>query len=216
MAEKRWSPYVHVTWIRGLIAGDQHCAWSSWFKSHFQYIKRVGPDGDANRLAQWKAEHAQMVQERAEAWRAGGWTVTVEDQNKFTVKGQSATVGGVADIVAIREDEIRVEDCKTGKRRDSDYFQVVLYVLLLPLVDERFTQGERVSGIVSYKDGTQREVLADDAARARPVVFGWIMATGSDVEPSRVPSAHECRYCDVAECPDRIEAAPEGGRTGAF
>ena len=45
-----------------------------------------------------------------------------------------------------------------------------------------------------------------------------IRRLASDVPPQRVPSAQECRYCDiaVAECSERVDAerATEAGETG--
>ena len=55
-----------------------------------------------------------------------------EDHNKFSLPGKAATLGGVADIVAVRGDEGLIVDCKSGKQRDSDAFQVLAYMLVLP------------------------------------------------------------------------------------
>ena len=49
--------------------------------------------------------------------KAEGYAVFVEDQNKFTLKGRAATLGGVPDLVAVRGAEALVVDCKSGKQR---------------------------------------------------------------------------------------------------
>lgn len=213
MGEPRRDSYIWVTWLRGLLAGDQHCVWAAWFRAHFTYRKRV--DENANQLTRWKADHALLVQRRVEELRATGWAVDVEDQNKFNVRGKVATVGGVADIVARRGSDLRVEDAKTGKPRDSDYWQVVLYLGLMPLVDGRFN-GRALSGAAIYAEGPAREVTAEDVRRSWPTVVDWLKAIGGDVEPARQPSASECRYCDIDECPDRHTAPELAGDTEAF
>jgi hypothetical protein len=229
MGTRRDAPYIWVTWMTGLMAGDKHCVWAAWFRAHYKYTKRDDPDG-ANTLSQWRAEHADLVQSRAEELRAQGFTVTTEQENKFVIRGKVATVGGVADIVATRQvepmDEINqnvtalVEDCKTGQQKESDYWQVVLYLLFLPKAFKALKE-HRLAGAVIYPTGTvdqrrlnelngvreiwKRPVLAGDAEIAKDLVVKWIQRVGGDEEPVRTPSWAECRYCDIADCPDRAE-----------
>ena len=66
-----------------------------------------------------------MVRARAAALKADGYTAFVEDQNKFTLKGRAATLGGMPDLVAVRGAGTLVVDCKSGKQRGSDSFQVL-------------------------------------------------------------------------------------------
>jgi hypothetical protein len=204
MSERRGKPYIWVTWLSGLIAGDRHCEWAGWRKAHFQLVAR--PEARPPSMERWKAEHAVLVARRAVELREAGWTVTVEDQNKFTVRGRVATIGGVADIVARRDAVARVEDCKTGVAKDADYWQVALYMLLLPLVFKdlgAFT----LYGKVVYGSGASREVAPSDVAKASGMILAWVNRIAGEAEPGRTPSAAECRYCDIAECPERIEGA---------
>jgi CRISPR/Cas system-associated exonuclease Cas4 (RecB family) len=210
--EERRSPYIWPTWITGLLSGDKQCAWAAWFRSHHTYDKR--PDDGAAKLTQWKAEHAEAVRTRAAALRAEGWDVSLEGQNKFTVHGKSATVGGVADIVARRAGEARVEDCKTGQRRESDAWQVILYLLLLPAADESL-RGLALTGAVAYRDGL-REVSMADAQAGKALAYRRIQDTAGDEVPARVPSPSECRFCDIACCPDRATGQDAAGETGEF
>lgn len=198
----RWAPYVWVTWLTGLVSGDKRCWWSAWFRAHFQdYEKR--PDADANRLSRWKAEHAQMVGEEAVALRNAGWAVTIEDQNMIRVQGETATVGGKPDLVATLGGAAHVVDCKTGKPRDADYWQVVTYLALLTLPRGRLA-GISVSGGVVYRDSIARQISGEDAAASAPRVFAAVRTVAAEAEPARVPSVAECAFCDIACCPDRI------------
>src|SRR3990167_5163245 len=148
MTEPRRSPYVWVSWVTGLLAGSDHCSWKVWFRAHFTF-ERAEPEID---LVQWRGQHAALVNETAAVLTEDGWAVSLEDQNKFHISVAGGRLGGKPDIVATRGTrEALVVDCKTGKRRDSDVWQVIVYmraaVLALGLADRE------VSGRVQYRDG---------------------------------------------------------------
>lgn len=237
-------PYIWVTWITGLLAGDKSCKWAAWFKAHHvSYIKR--PDSNAGTLARWKGEHGAMLEERVNQLKEHGWTVYVEGENKFAVKGKAAILAGGPDIVAIKDlaagDDLLslaetraisldgvpsgppgptrlalVEDCKTGQPRDADVWQVLTYMLFLPDTHDA-VKGRELNGRVVYRGGGEVEVpaaMADPAALNR--VVGLVREVGAMVGPARVPSYGECRFCDIAECPSRVEQAPEAVATEKF
>ena len=179
----RRSPYTWATHITGILAGDDSCRWAAWAKSQHTYDKR--PDANAENLATWKSEHADLVQRRAAELRAEGWTVTLEDQNKFTIKGRSTTLSGCPDIVATRELDVRVVDAKTGTRKGKDIWQVRIYQLGLPLT-ERFGNDARYTGEVAYKDGNQPvgPLMPDDASR----ILALLAEVGASTAPEGVPA----------------------------
>ena len=151
-----------------------------------------------------------MVRARADELRGEGYTVFVEGQNKFSLKGKAATLGGVPDLVAVRDGQGLVVDCKSGKQRDSDAFQVLTYMLVLPLT-HRACRGVSLAGEVQYRDSRLRiepEKLDDEL---RALIRATIERVGGDAEPSRVPSLAECRFCDItaADCPERVEEAEQ-------
>ena len=137
MATPRREPYIWPTWLTKILAGEQSCEWATWFKAHFQGYEKAPRDGD---LTAWTARHTELLQKRAAELRKNGYEVLVEDQNKFTLKGKSCTIGGKPDIVAIKDDDYLVVDAKGGKARDSDHFQVLIYMMILPLTHPRCTQ----------------------------------------------------------------------------
>lgn len=257
MAVPRDGSYIWVTWITGLLSGDRQCLWSAWYRAHFKDYERKPTSFD---LAAWTAQHNEMVRTRAEALRAGGHEVYVEDQNKFSLRGRAATLGGKPDLVAVRgpadgrraggggaggrkatagaaggvdpgdreatagaaggvgpggraaDDggergrEALVIDCKSGKQRNSDYFQVLAYMLVLPLTHPA-CRGLPVAGEIQYRGTSVRiepEKLTDGL---KQLIRTTIEQVGGDAEPARVPSSAECRFCDlcVPDCPDRID-----------
>jgi hypothetical protein len=58
---------------------------------------------------------------------AEGYTVYGEGENWFEVVGRSFAVKvvGKPDILAIREHQAVVENCKTGRKKNSDLYQVL-------------------------------------------------------------------------------------------
>jgi len=207
MPTPRDEPYVWVTWISRLLAGDAHCAWAAWFRAHHTYVRLPG-DFDA---AKWAGDHAAMVREQVEALRQESYTVAIEAQNAFSLQGQlGVTLGGRPDIVAWRDSEALIVECKTGQQRHTDMIQVMIYMLVLPHA-QPFWRGRTLTGRVQYQNGSvpvPAEAL-DSGFRTR---FREMMAqVGGNTILGRVPSFHECRFCDIGntDCPDRIDSLPE-------
>lgn len=234
MERRQYGSYIWVTWISALLSGDKHCRWAAWLKAHYNYEK-LGEDSEAAaRLKKWKGEHVDLVAKRVAELRAEGWDVFVEGENKFNVRGKVATLAGGPDIVATRaavEDQDRafalsgeiaieprtetlalVEDCKSGSRRDSDYHQVVIYMTFLGNSHKQLKgKGWPLSGAVVYADGGRLAIPPEHAgpdAVAR--IVAQIQETGGPNPPARVPSTGECKFCDIAACPERVseETAP--------
>lgn len=204
MTTPRRGAYLWVTWLTPTLSGDAQCTWAPWFKAHFKFEK---VERDGFNLAKWKSEHAEMVEARAAAMKADGWAVYTEDQNAFTLRGRVAAVGGKPDLVAVRGDEAKVIDCKGGKRRDSDVWQVLLYLLALPLTHAAVRE-KRLSGEVQYRDGSLSIGGPDDfGPEMRERIIAAINAAGGKVQPPRVPSPRECGFCEIgpSDCPDRID-----------
>ena len=205
MTVPRDGSYIWVTWITGLMAADKHCEWSAWFRAHFQGFAKVPSDFD---LAAWKAAHGEMVRARADELRGESYSVFVEDQNKFSLEGQAATLGGVPDLVAVRDGRGLVVDCKSGKQRDSDAFQVLTYMLVLPQTHEA-CRGVSLAGEVQYRASRLPIAPAKLTDELKGLIRGTIERVGGEAPLAKVPSLSECRFCDLttADCPERVEEA---------
>lgn len=244
MMEPRPSPYIWTTWLAADLAGDDQCRWKPWLKAHYKYDKRQEDVESENRLARWKADHGAAVRERADELMREGWRLFLEGQNKFHVRGVHATVGGAADILAIGgaeppdpvtgtravnlfDDDVAgtapegvglVEDVKTGARRESDYWQVVVYACMLPIAFKERLEGIELTGRVVYggprNDGSVRDVHPTAGDRKR--VYARIREIATSPEPPRTPSPSECRFCDILGCPDRMQAGDEPIETEEF
>ena len=201
MMEERRKVYIWPTWISGLLSGDKHCQWAAWIRAHYFYEKREETDRE-NTLSQWKAEHARLVDQHAARLQAEGWDVRFEDQNRFNYHGKVATVGGCPDVVAVKAGVARIDDGKTGKPRDSDFWQVALYGMLMPKVDESISELVVVGNVV-YRERV-RPVTAQQIIESQEAIVAQIHRTAAALPPPRTPSVGECSFCDVADCPDRM------------
>lgn len=193
----RSAPYAWVTWLTGLIAGEDHCAWAAWLKAHYQYRRRPSDNPDA--LSRWMATHDALVMARVNTLTVDGWAVSVEDQNALTVHGEAATIGGKPDIVAARDDRLLIVDAKGGRAKHKYIWQVRVYLALLPLQWPERCAGKQLVGHVEYPDEIVDVTLAPGDAQR---IYETIKMVGGP-EPPTTPSARGCKYCDIAECPDR-------------
>jgi CRISPR/Cas system-associated exonuclease Cas4 (RecB family) len=217
--------FVWTTWITGLLAADNHCAWATWYRAHYFFAKRPeSPEREAN-LARWQNDHVQAVRAKADELEKEGWTVTVEDQNKFFVRGETATLSGCADLVAVRDVGLpkyeafeltaspavtatrhaMIVDCKTGERRNGDWWQVAIYLAYAPAALRVLNGVDVLTGRVSYRDGNldlSSDVLTDDVRRR---IGAEVRSAAGATPPPRTPSPRECAYCNILACPDRID-----------
>jgi len=206
MKKERANPYIWVTWLTKLMAGESQCEWSSWFRAHYKWDKAPG-DFD---LAKWTTEHNELLHNRRNQLEAEGFIVYIEDQNSFKMIGKTGiNVSGKADIVAIKEGEAYVEDCKTGNPKNSDHMQVMVYMLALPIVTTH-CKGLSLDGRIVYKDSIVEIPVFKIDDGLKTLFKNTVLTTGGNKPPKKVPSWGECRYCDIskADCSERIDSEP--------
>jgi len=206
MATPRDAPYIWATWITRLMAGEVHCEWAAWFKAHHMYDKLPS----AFDVTKWTAEHTALVRERAAALRADGYSVFVEGQNAFKLRGQHGiTLAGKPDILALRHHAVHVIECKTGLPRQSDQIQVLIYLLVLPHVRPTWKQ-RTWHGSVQYRDNVVEIPGSAVDPQFRAFFRRLITQVGGTDPLPWVPSYAECRFCDISQrdCSRRIDAPP--------
>jgi hypothetical protein len=210
----RPKPYVWVSWLTGLLAGMDHCVWKAWYKSHYRYAKV--PREDEFDLQKWTREHDAMTAIRVAALKQDkAWShIRVEEDNSFKLDGRGATLAGKPDIVAVNEQEkfALVIDEKSGRKKESDAWQVLIYMFALPLV---WASGWRIEGEVEYR-GERRSVPSDRMNEARPKILELMRIIGDPAAPLRSPSVSECRFCDVASCTSRMAGTTQSADASRF
>jgi CRISPR/Cas system-associated exonuclease Cas4 (RecB family) len=195
---------VWVTWLAKFMSDEHQCPWSVWFRTHYRYEK-LSSNFDS---AKWNASHRTLLERRISNLQTEGFTVYVEGENWFEVasRERAIEVTGKPDILAIRGEQAFVEDCKIGRKKNSDLYQILIYLLLLPLSSSK-CRGLSLKGRLVYPDSVMEihKDLVDEEFRAQ---FRAAIATLSSTIPARkVPSCQTCRYCDISAqyCPQRVE-----------
>jgi hypothetical protein len=203
--------YVYPTWITKLLAGENQCWYSAHYKSANKYEKRPDDPERAEFFRDWTARHDALVRRRATELKLEGWTVKVEDEGSFRVRGKNGTISGKPDIVAMKGDEVLIIDAKAGKPRQSDHWQVLIYMMMLPL--DWLKGFGTIRGEVAYRDEnvTVNPLLA---AEKEKIGAALRLVTG-DEAPEATPSKGDCFYCDIQNCTFRYQAS-EGDANGAF
>lgn len=218
---RRSRPYIWVTWLTGLLAGGEVCEWKAWYKAHFRYAKREREDGN---LDQWKIDHDGMVRRRVTQLQKDGWTVTTEYSNKFKLEGVNGDLAGQPDIVAVKKtvtpqpqpNEFEtvtaiaglVVDEKSGQKKVSDVWQVLIYLWALPRLAFKSIP---LTGEVEYRSSVTEVSSAMLDVKVRAKLQTLLQVVSGDLEPPRSPSSQECQFCDVDACPDRIESVEQVG-----
>jgi hypothetical protein len=203
LTTRRPEPYVWVSWITKLLAGESSCVWSAWLRAHYQTAK--GSNGLD--LGTWQMNHTAMLRKAAAEHEEKGFSVFTEDQNLFALKGKTGTLSGKPDVVAVRDTSGWVTDTKTGMPKASDRIQVMIYMWALPQTNPAFAE-VRFDGRIVYKTGYSI-VTADEVDGTFIKQVGELMrVVCGDEEPRKAPSFRECQFCPITseDCPDRIKA----------
>ena len=198
-----------------LLTGENSCEWAGWFKAHHRSWQKPPSDFDSTK---WMLDHTALVNRERESLERIGYEVSTENQNLFRLRGTTATIAGKPDLIGEKSHEILISDAKTGSPSASHRAQVQIYQYAVPKALLQF-QDKPARGQVRYPES----FIGSPASAVTPEFVSnmsdLIRRLAQNVPARRVPSAQECRYCDItkADCPQRIEdsSAPEG-TTDAF
>ena len=209
MATKREGNYVWATWLSRLMAGDSSCEWGPWFKTHYQGYSKAPSDFDQ---ATWQVNHTRLLRQLRLEREAAGEQILIEGQTRFSYERRAGdlVLSGKPDLLGISGKTVTVYDAKTGQPRTADKVQVMIYMYCIPLSIPAF-ETMTFRGQVVYQD--QRVDIPPVAVGAEfEDNFNYFLdILDSDTPPIKVPSAGECRFCDIgkADCPERIDAPPD-------
>lgn len=205
-------PYFTAKAVAALLAGDNQCHAALWIKSRYWTQKRPS---DFN-FAEWQRQHGELVSKRKAELEAEGWTVSIENENKFELEGVHARISGKPDLVAVKRwkpwrpqpNQVLVSDAKTGQQRGTDLHQVLVYMACLPLDDaDRFGNTE-LSGEVVYSGGVAEVPASELTVERKAAIWAKLRELSREQAFPTTPSANECSFCDIAECSDRIVEKP--------
>ena len=162
--------------------------------------------------AKWSVNHRTLLDERISDLQAKGFTVYIEGENWFEISGRNhlIKVSGKPDILVLQDEQAWVRDCKTGRKKGSDLYQVLLYMLLVPLANSK-CQGVKLEGRLLYADEILQVSSEQVNEEFKAHVRASIALLSSTNPTQKVPSFQECRFCDISclYCPERIDSKPD-------
>lgn len=209
----RSEQFCYVTWLAPYLSGENHCLLHLHQKINYQT-----PKSNAD-FSGWVEEHTRLVNEEHSRWAGLGGTVTIEDENFFKIRSKTGvTLSGKCDLV-IGSDSTStttgiIVDVKTGRRKAKDRTQVMLYMALLPSVDDIPHIHDTPIGIVKYKDGSTIEVDAHEITPEFKRQTRTLLELTTQSTPEATPSFHECRFCSMnEECPFACNSEPSTNET---
>ena len=209
-------PYIWATWLPRLLTGERSCEWAIWFKAHHRDWAQVPSDFDQTESL---LTHSSLLNEKKSQWEARRQKVYVEGQNSFRLRGQSTTLAGRPDLIVVRSNDALIIDVKAGREQPSHFVQIMIYMYALPRALPQF-QHAKLAGEVVYPTGTRRVPMGSLHTQFKTDLGALIRRIAADKPAARVPSEHECRFCDITleDCTERIEtgSAPNGGTTEDF
>ena len=203
MARPRDLPYVHVTYLSKLIAGEAHCEWAAWFKSQNYYTKR--PGSSSYQGSEHEVKHTKMLNKQRVELEDDGYTVTIERQNDFIWQGRAAKLAGKPDLIGVSGDECLIVDVKTGSPVASHEVQLLIYMWAAPKQLKQCAD-KKVRGLLVYEGDHVFIELAKLTTTLINDVSALIRRLADPQDAAkRVPSARECRYCQISDedCSDR-------------
>ncbi|MFL6332028.1 MAG: PD-(D/E)XK nuclease family protein [Pyrinomonadaceae bacterium] len=207
MTVRRSSPYVSTTWLSKLLVGEQSCEWAAWFRANHERYERAPSTFDSTG---WRLAHTALLDRMYGQLIEAGQAVSVEAQNRFSLQGKCATLKGKPDLIGLNGSGT-ICDVKTGQPKASDQVQVMIYMWATPLAFPKYS-GVRFDGLVVYPDHEVSIPAGSVDSGFVAKLADLIKRVSADTPPRRVPSADECKFCDltVKDCLERVEAEAEG------
>ncbi|MCH7787545.1 MAG: PD-(D/E)XK nuclease family protein [Chloroflexi bacterium] len=219
MPTKRDKPYIWVTWLTKLLVGESSCEWAAWFRAQ-HYSESYDKVPNPFDLVGWQMEHTSLLNQKRDELESEGQKVFLENQNSFTLRGNTAALGGKPDLIAVSGVQGLILDVKTGKPALSHAMQLMVYMYAIPRALGQH-QGIRFDGKVVYTDSSQNVDIPHTAIDDTFIrnLADLIRRVSSETPARKVPSQQECSFCNItsADCPERVvEDVLEEGTTDDF
>ena len=210
MTRRKARPSTHVDALARVLAGDNSCLFSVWFRSWHRDYETTGDGSDQ---ADRSARRSSLVRETAARLEQRGDDVYLELRNGFEATGSRSRArisSGRPDIIARQPGGgVTVYDVGGGEPGAADEALMKLYMYLLPRSNHGRWRGARPDGCVLYDDRTETWIAADEIDdEFRERVAGMMRQIASDEPARHVPSTSECGRCVLTadDCSERIEA----------
>jgi len=197
-ATPRREPFIWVSWLAKVMTSHSICEWQYWFQTHNKLITKHPSTFDS---VTWQIGHTRLLSEVKRELSTAGLRSMTEFGCEFRVPGVAAKISGKTDCLVNDGSNVMIYDCKTGKPRDSDRVQVMIYMYGLSTY-QRFASS-RIRGTVVYRDERVEIPYLPDTFGSDLSYFADLLA--EDTPPERQPGQN-CEFCNIAEvdCPERV------------
>ena len=148
---RRSGPFIWITWLSKLLAGQNECEWAASFKARYETDSWQKRDSGFDGFS-WRAKNSEAVRDCRDRMERQGYTMSIEGQNHFTLQGSAATLGGKPDLIAQRDNISTIVEVKTGTCRDADSLQAMLYMYAVPRALPQY-RGVKFNGRLLYPCG---------------------------------------------------------------
>jgi len=132
VAQRRDKPYIWVTWISGLLAGEKQCKWAAWHRAHFNFVKTPS-DFDA---VAHKIKHTALRDALLKDLEGKDCDIICEQPLKLQRK--RATLAGSLDAIAWKDNRGVIFEIKSGRENPADKSQLMIYMWALKKAYKRF------------------------------------------------------------------------------
>jgi CRISPR/Cas system-associated exonuclease Cas4 (RecB family) len=193
--QKRSKPYTWVTTVAQLMASQEACPFLAWLRTQYQ-ISLPPSEFDTS-------VHDDMVNDRTQQLRKQGYLVTVENANSLKLTGNTfdICIAGRPDIIAIKDNTIIVEDCKSGRQHLSHDYQILLYMLLMRYADKTKEKCKNriLLGRLVYLD-IEKEIPESEVNKDLIVSLHQVLdQLTSQKIPTPKASQWNCRFCQISD-----------------
>jgi len=190
----RKTPIVAPSWLAKLLNGEIQCL----FQYYVQAWYKVKPSS-VNDFTLYQIKHESFLRERRQYWESRGYRISVEKQNLIsfpTISGLQFI--GEPDLYIT--DINHIEELKTGKPKNSDVIQLMLYMCAAYYA---YGLHEIPSGEIRYRDGSCHFIDPEEITNEfREEVTKLNKLLASEEEPLPLPTKDNCQYCKLNQnCP---------------
>ena len=109
----------------------------------------------------------------------------------------------------MRSNDALIIDVKAGREQPAHFVQIMIYMYALPRALPQY-QHAKLAGEVVYPTRTARVPMGSLHTQFIKDLGALIRRLAADKPAARVPSEHECRFCDITaeDCTARIDGDP--------
>ncbi|MFQ5974805.1 MAG: Dna2/Cas4 domain-containing protein [Candidatus Hydrothermarchaeales archaeon] len=179
---------VGVGSISKLIVGEENCLYKIWYgMRHKEEVEEVSKE-----LVKWKINHTNMLTNLSQSLDGG--VIRKEDWIKLDVLG--GILIGKMDLLHIKDNEITVYDCKSGKPKEFHQLQIMIYLYMMDELD--LYSDQELKGVLYYGRDEISYSLKDIPNDLPQLIERYANILLSE-EPPRPIGGSSCKWCKI-EC----------------